>query len=83
MSRGARLQERHRYPEERAAYDAHAVLADLGYTYELDGDAQESAAAYSHAANERPKEIGYQLSAAQSQLRLGDADKTRYYLGNT
>jgi tetratricopeptide (TPR) repeat protein len=56
------------------------LLADLGFTYELDGDKQEAAKAYAKAANERPKEIGYQLSAAQSQLRLGDYEKARDYL---
>ena len=57
-----------------------AVLADLGYTYELDGDKQRAAEAYTRAANEKPKEIGYQLSAAQSQLRIGDMEKARAYL---
>ncbi len=57
-----------------------AVLADLGYTYELDGDKQQSADAYKRAANAKPKEIGYQLSAAQSQLRLGNLEATRTFL---
>ncbi len=56
------------------------VLADLGYTYELDGDKEQAANAYTKAANARPKEIGYQLSAAQSQLRIGNMDKAREYL---
>ncbi len=54
-----------------------SVLADLGYTYELDGDKEQAAQAYARAANEKPKEIGYQLSAAQAELRLGDTEKTR------
>ena len=57
-----------------------SILADLGYTYELAGDQQQSAEAYRRAANEKPKEIGYQLSAAQAQLRLGDLDKAKHYL---
>ena len=57
-----------------------SVLADLGYSYELDGDKQEAADAYASAANAEPKEIGYQLSAAQAQLRVGDLEKTRNYL---
>ena len=57
-----------------------AVLADLGYTYELDGDKQQAAQAYTRAANEKPKEIGYQLSAAQAQLRLGNNEQARKYL---
>ena len=56
------------------------VLADLGYTYELDGDKQKAADAYTRAANAKPKEIGYQLSAAQAQLRLGNLEETRTYL---
>ncbi len=57
-----------------------SILADLGYTYELDGDKEQSAAAYTRAANEKPKEIGYQLSAAQAQLAVGNTDKARSYL---
>jgi tetratricopeptide (TPR) repeat protein len=57
-----------------------AVLADLGYTYELDGDKEAAAQSYVRAANEKPREIGYQLSAAQAELRLGDTEKTREYL---
>ncbi|MGB8885444.1 MAG: tetratricopeptide repeat protein [Candidatus Korobacteraceae bacterium] len=57
-----------------------SVLADLGYTYELDGDKLRAAEAYTRAANEKPKEIGYQLSAAQAQLQIGDFDKARKYL---
>ena len=56
------------------------VLADLGYTYELDGEKQKAADAYTRAANAKPKEIGYQLSAAQAQLRLGNLEETRTYL---
>src|SRR5580658_1844704 len=37
-----------------------AVLADLGYTYELDGDKEAAAQSYVRAANEKPREIGYQ-----------------------
>jgi tetratricopeptide (TPR) repeat protein len=57
-----------------------AVLADLGYTCELDGDKEQAAEAYTRAANEKPKEIGYQLSAAQAQLRVGNMDKAHQYL---
>ena len=56
------------------------VLADLGYTYELQGDKQQAADAYTRAAKAKPGEIGYQLSAAQSQLRLGNLEETRAYL---
>ena len=57
-----------------------SVLADLGYSYELNGDKQPAAEAYTRAANEKPKEIGYQLSAAQAQLQTGNPEKARQYL---
>jgi tetratricopeptide (TPR) repeat protein len=57
-----------------------AVLADLGFTYELDGDKEQAAEAYTRAANEKPKEIGYQLSAAQAQLKVGNMDKAHQYV---
>ena len=73
------------YPAAIAALKAAphmtpSVLADLGYSYELMGDKQQAAAAYSRAADEKPKEISYQLSAAQTQLQLGNEEKARTYL---
>lgn len=57
-----------------------SVLGDLGYSYELAGDKQAAADSYAKAANADPKNIGYQLSAAQSQLRVGDLEKTKSYI---
>ena len=56
------------------------VLADLAYTYELDGDKEQAAQAYTRAANAKPKEITYQLSAAQAQLGVSNFEKARDYL---
>ncbi|HVP63477.1 MAG TPA: tetratricopeptide repeat protein [candidate division Zixibacteria bacterium] len=56
------------------------VLADLGYSYELEGDKKNAAAAYSKAANRDPSNIGLQLSAAQAELRLGNNTATRNLL---
>lgn len=56
------------------------VLADLGYSYELDGDKQESAKAYSEAATAQPGEIKFQLSAAQANLNAGAADDGKRFL---
>jgi tetratricopeptide (TPR) repeat protein len=56
------------------------VLADLGYSYELDGDAQHAAETYSKAANMVPRQIGLQLSAAQAELRFGDTDRAQSFL---
>lgn len=77
--------EEHDYPAairtlKSAPRMTPALLGDLGYSYELNGDKQDAAEAYSRAANASPKEIGYQLSAAQAQLRVGDLEKTRHYL---
>ena len=65
---------------KRAPKMTPSVLGDLGYSYELNGDKQLAADAYSRAANADPKNIGYQLSAAQSQLRVGDLEKTKSFL---
>lgn len=56
------------------------VLADLAYSYELNGDAKLAATTYSRAADAQPKQITLQLSAGQAQLRAGDLDGARQYL---
>ncbi|PSH04861.1 MAG: hypothetical protein CXZ00_05715 [Acidobacteria bacterium] len=56
------------------------VLADLGYSYELDGDRRLAKEAYSKAANLAPRQIGLQLSAAQAALRIGEFDRSRTFL---
>jgi tetratricopeptide (TPR) repeat protein len=53
------------------------VIAELGYTYQLDGKMTESAKTYATAANAAPKDLTLQLSAAQAQVAAGspeDAD---------
>ncbi len=56
------------------------LLADLGYSYELNGDYPQAAEAYSKAANLAPRQIGLQLSAAQAELRSGEIDRARSFL---
>ncbi|HWR36468.1 MAG TPA: tetratricopeptide repeat protein [Clostridia bacterium] len=56
------------------------LLADLGYSYELNRDKQEAANTYSKAANSAPTQIGLQLSAAQAQMRVGSLDKARAFV---
>jgi tetratricopeptide (TPR) repeat protein len=56
------------------------VMSELGYTYELAGMKRESADTYEKAASLAPKSVNVQLAAAQSQLRVGNLDKTRTYL---
>ena len=58
------------------------VLADLGYSYELDGDHRLAADTYSKAANLAPGQIGLQLSAAQAELRFGENDHARSFLAH-
>ncbi|MGH9494772.1 MAG: tetratricopeptide repeat protein, partial [Candidatus Sulfotelmatobacter sp.] len=48
------------------------ALAELGYSYQLAGDARASARNYSAAANRAPRDINIQLSAAQAMLNAGD-----------
>lgn len=56
------------------------VMADLAYSYELNGDKKEAALYYSKAADAQPRQISLQLSAANAALNAGDLDKTRQYL---
>jgi len=56
------------------------ILADLAYSYELNGDKKESAATYARAADMAPGQIALQLSAAQSELVAGNAEKSRQFL---
>ncbi|HEX6879736.1 MAG TPA: tetratricopeptide repeat protein, partial [Terriglobales bacterium] len=56
------------------------ILADLGYSYELAGDKKEAANAYVRAANADPKQIGYQLSAAQSLINGGELERSRQFV---
>lgn len=53
------------------------VLAELGYTYQLDGKLSEAAKTYARAANSVPKDMKLQLSAAEAEVAAGapeDAD---------
>jgi len=53
------------------------IVAELGYTYQLDGKLTEAAKTYARAANAMPKDLPLQLSAAQAQVAAGspeDAD---------
>lgn len=47
------------------------VIAELGYTYQLDGKLQDSARVYAQAANESTKDIGLQVTAAQAEVAAG------------
>lgn len=77
--------EQHDYKAAIAALKSSPVqnvelLADLGYSYELDGDQRKAAETYSKAANLAPQQIGLQLSAAQAEMRSGEMDRARTFL---
>lgn len=56
------------------------VTAEIGYTYELWGKRKEAADNYSAAATAAPKVMSYQLSAASSNLAVGDTKRARTFL---
>lgn len=56
------------------------VTAEIGYTYEMWGKRKEAADAYSAAATAAPKVMNYQVSAASSNLAIGDTKRARTFL---
>lgn len=56
------------------------VLADLGFTYGLNGDTRQAADTYVQAANADPKQVGYQLSAAQALLTGGQTERAQQFV---
>ncbi|HUY93846.1 MAG TPA: tetratricopeptide repeat protein [Terracidiphilus sp.] len=56
------------------------VVAELGYTYQLDGKMEDSARAYARAADAAPKDLEFQLSAAQAQVGAGAPDAANPFL---
>ncbi len=65
-----------KYPEAVAALETIRnpkpdVVAELAYTYQLDGKPDQSAKLYAQAAHSRPKDLGLQLSAAQAEIAVG------------
>jgi tetratricopeptide (TPR) repeat protein len=65
---------------QSAPHPTPEILADLGYSYELNGDKKQSADAYIRAANADPRQIGYQLSAAQALISGGDLERSRQFI---
>lgn len=56
------------------------VTAELAYTYQLAGKLSESARFFTRAANEDPKDVALQLSAAQSEIAIGSIAEARTFL---
>jgi predicted Zn-dependent protease len=51
------------------------VMAELAYTYQLNGKLNDSAKFYAQAASAAPKDLGLQLSAAQAEIANGSIEK--------
>ena len=47
------------------------VVAELAYTYQLDGKAKKAAQLYAQAANASPRDLDLQLSAAENDIAVG------------
>jgi len=56
------------------------VIAELAYTFQLDGKLDDSARQYEQAANVAPKDLSLQLSAAQAEVAIGSIDKANRFL---
>ena len=56
------------------------VIAELAYTYQLDGKPEDSARLYSQAANDKFKDLGLQVSAAQAEIDAGSIPEAEFFL---
>ncbi len=56
------------------------VTAELAFTYQLDGKPEDAAKFYVQSANEEPKNLDLQLSAAQSEVAIGSMDPANSFL---
>ena len=56
------------------------VTAELAYTYQLEGNMNESAKLYTKSANAMPNDLGLQLSAAQADVAVGFIDGANAFL---
>jgi tetratricopeptide (TPR) repeat protein len=74
-----------RYPDAIAALKSIRnpkpdVVAELAYTYQLDGKPDESATLYSQAATAMPKDLSLQIAAAQANVAAGSITKADTFL---
>ena len=65
-----------KYPEAIAALKSIRnprpdVIAELAYTYQLDGKSSDAAGLYAQAADAMPRDLVLQISAAQAQVAAG------------
>ena len=56
------------------------VLAELAYTYQLDGKMNDAATSYAQAANAVPRDLGLQLSAAEAEVAAGSTSEAESFL---
>lgn len=56
------------------------IVAELAYTYGLNGNLDEAAHTYAQAANAMPKDLALQLSAAQAQVAANTLDAANPFL---
>ena len=56
------------------------VIAELAYTCQLDGKADDSARLYAQAANADPKDLDLQFAAAQAEVADGSIDTAKPFL---
>lgn len=56
------------------------VIAELAFTYHLDGKPNDSARLYAQAANAVPKDLALQLSAAQAEIGSGSINEANSFL---
>ncbi|HEY1647014.1 MAG TPA: tetratricopeptide repeat protein [Terracidiphilus sp.] len=56
------------------------VVAELAYTYQLDGKLDDSAKLYAKAADAVPKDMALQLSAAQAQVAVGALEDAQPFI---
>jgi tetratricopeptide (TPR) repeat protein len=56
------------------------VIGELAFTYQLNGQPDQSAALYARAANAMPKDLSMQLSAAQAAVAAHSFDKAGPFL---
>lgn len=77
--------EMHNYPAAVAALKTIRnpkpdVIAELAYTYQLDGKTKEAARSYLQAADAEPKDFNLQLDAAQAEVSAGSMDQAESLL---
>lgn len=56
------------------------VIAELAYTYQLDGKPMDAARLYAEAANDMPKDMTMQLSAAHAEVVAGSIAQANVFL---